>query len=48
MCILNGCSVPTVLRKSARKSEDVLVVEIQWELQLASRTIARCFKGYYE
>jgi hypothetical protein len=48
VCILYGCSVPVILRKSARKSEDVLAGEIQWELELAARTIVRCFKGYRE
>jgi hypothetical protein len=48
ICIMYGCSVPVILRQSARKSDDALAEEIQWELKLAAKTIVRCFKVYNE
>lgn len=39
VCILYGCSVPVILRKSARKSEDEFVEEMEWDLKFLTKTL---------
>ena len=40
VCILYGCSVPIILRRSARKQEDDLK-EIEWERSFITSTVIK-------
>jgi hypothetical protein len=46
ICILYGCSVPVILRKSEEKAEEVMENEIAWELQYLKKQLAECYRAY--
>lgn len=46
VCILYGCSVPIILRRSKRKTEEVFAKELEDEISYVYDTIAENFKKY--
>lgn len=48
VCILYGCSVPVVLRKSDRKSDTVFKQEMEWELKFLTQTLVNDYRLYRE
>ncbi|KEF57562.1 uncharacterized protein A1O9_05480 [Exophiala aquamarina CBS 119918] len=46
VCILYGCSVPVILRKSEEKREEIMEGEIAWELQYLKKQLAECYRAY--
>lgn len=46
VCILYGCSVPVILRKSKEKEDEVMNKEIEWELQYLKKKLVECWRTY--
>ena len=46
VCIIYGCSVPVILRKSSRKSDKDLEEKMIWELGCVSKLIGQNFRHY--
>lgn len=46
VCILYGCSVPVILRRGEKKSDEVFEKEMEWELDFLRQTMVKYYKQY--